>query len=145
MTATVFVDTNVLIYALDQADLKKQAAAESWRTALWETQRGRISLQVLQEFYAKVIQKRPAAKNNARAEVLDLFAWRPLGMTTQLLELGWTMQDRFHLSFWDSLIVAAAKTCGCLYLLTEDLQAGQDFAGLKVISPFLTQPSALLQ
>jgi predicted nucleic acid-binding protein len=145
MTATVFVDTNVLIYALDQADPKKQAAAESWRAALWKTQRGRISLQVLQEFYAKVSKKWPTAKNDARAEVLDLFAWRPLGMTTQLLELGWTMQDHFHLSFWDSLIVAAAKTCGCVYLLTEDLQAGQDFAGVTVISPFLTQPSSVLE
>jgi predicted nucleic acid-binding protein len=145
MTATVFVDTNVFIYAVDKADLSKMAAARAWRSELWKSRRGRISMQVLQEFYAKSSQKWPAARTQARAEVTDLFAWRPLVITAPLLELGWRMQDLFHLSFWDSLIVAAAKASGCAYLLTEDLQVGQDFGGLTVVSPFLTQPALLLR
>lgn len=61
MTAPIFVDTNVLIYALDQADRNKQQAARAWRTELWKSRRGRVSFQVLQEFYVKVTQKWPAA------------------------------------------------------------------------------------
>ena len=69
MTAPVFVDTNVLIYALDRGDLKKQQLAWAWRTELWKSQSGRISFQVLHEFYVRVAQKWPSARDQARAEV----------------------------------------------------------------------------
>jgi predicted nucleic acid-binding protein len=144
MTATVFVDTNVLIYALDPAHLKKQAAAQEWRTKLWATRQGRLSIQVLQEFYAKVTYKWPNLRDKARDEVRDLFAWQPIPIDDVLIELSWKIQNRFQLSFWDSLIVAAAKTAGCRYLLTDDLQAWQNLDGVQVTSPFLTKPSALL-
>ena len=65
MTAPVFVDTNVLIYALDEADRKKQQLAQAWRMELWKSRRGRISYQVLQEFYVKVTQKWPTARERA--------------------------------------------------------------------------------
>ncbi len=64
MTAPVFVDTNVLIYALDDADPKKQEAARLWRAELWKSRRGRISFQVLQEFYVRVTQKWPRARRS---------------------------------------------------------------------------------
>ena len=144
MTATVFVDTNVLIYALDVADPKKHAAAQVWRSALWTSRQGRLSIQVLQEFYVKVTQKWPKTRDRARAEVQDLLAWHPVPMDHVLIELGWKLQDRFQLSFWDSLIVAAAKTAGCRYLLTEDLQPGQNLEGVLVTNPFLTPPSSVL-
>jgi len=140
----VFVDTNVLLYAVDEADPKKQAAARAWRTALWKTRTGRISFQVLQEFYVKVRQKWPSAAEHARAEVRDLLAWRPVAIDAGLLELGWKIQDRYRLSFWDALIVAAAKSGSCQYLLTEDLQAGQNLDGVTVISPFRTSPESTL-
>lgn len=144
MTATIFVDTNVLIYALDPADPKKQQAAQAWRTNLWDRQKGRVSFQVLQEFYAKVTQKWPAAGAEARAEVRDLLAWRPVLVDADLLERGWKIQDRYQLSFWDALIVAAAKSIACGYLLTEDLQAGQDLDGVVVVNPFRCDPASLL-
>lgn len=74
MTAPVFVDTNVFIYALDKADLKKHEAALRWRAELWKSRLGRISYQVLQEFYAKVTQKWPGAREEARSEARDLLA-----------------------------------------------------------------------
>jgi predicted nucleic acid-binding protein len=143
MTATLFVDTNVLIYAVDRADLKKHAAANAWRAHLWATRRGRVSVQVLQEFYAKISTKWPAARDNARAEIMDLIAWNPVQIDTVLIQAGWKIQDRFQLSFWDSLIVAAAKIAGCRYLLTEDLNSGQDLDGVSVINPFSTAPNSL--
>lgn len=145
MTAPVFVDTNVLIYALDRAHLKKQEAARAWRAELWKSRRGRISFQVLQEFYVKVTQKWPRARQEARSEVRDLLAWRPVAVDDVILERGWGIQDRYRLSFWEALIVAAAKAASCGYLLTEDLQADQDFDGLLVVNPFLRDPSSLLR
>jgi predicted nucleic acid-binding protein len=145
MTAAVFVDTNVFIYALDRADPKKQQAARDWRAELWKSRRGRISFQVLQEFYAKVTQKWPAARDEARAEVRDLLTWRPVPVDVAILERGWKVQDRYQLSYWDALIVAAAKSVSCRYLLTEDLQAGQDVDGVIVVNPFLSNPASLSQ
>jgi predicted nucleic acid-binding protein len=143
MTALVFVDTNVLIYALDDGDLKKQHAARAWRTDLWKRGLGRVSFQVLQEFYVKVTRKWPTAREQARAEVRDLLAWQPVVLNAAILERGWGIQDRYQLSYWDALIVAAAKSASCRYLLTEDLQADQDLDGVVVINPFLRDPNAL--
>jgi predicted nucleic acid-binding protein len=143
MTAPVFVDTNVLIYAMDEADRKKHEAARLWRAELWKSRRGRISYQVLQEFYVKVTQKWPGAREQARAEVRDLLAWQPVSAEAPLLERAWRIQDRYRLSFWDALIVAAAKVASCRYLLTEDLQADQEMEGVIVINPFLHDPASL--
>ena len=143
MTAPVFVDTNVFIYAFDDADPKKQQAAEQWRAELWQSRRGRVSFQVLQEFYVNIAHKWPASREEARAEVRNLMAWRPVPMDGALLERSWRIQDRYKLSFWDAAIVAAAKAASCGYLLTEDLQAGQDLDGIVVINPFLRDPSFL--
>jgi predicted nucleic acid-binding protein len=144
MIATVFVDTNVLLYALDRADLKKQERARAWRTELWERRCGRISVQVLQEFYANVVRKWPSTLELARSEIRNLQAWRPVTIDIELLEHGWRIQDRYQLSFWDALIVAAAKSSESTYLLTEDLQAGQELDGITVIDPFQTLPTSLL-
>ncbi len=136
-TALVFVDSNVLLYAVDEADRKKRKVAREWRAELWKSRRGRVSFQVLSEFYVNAVRKRPSAREEARAEVRDLLAWKPVVGDAALLERGWKIQDRYQLSYWDALIVAAAKIASCGYLLTEDLQAGQDFEGVEVVNPFL--------
>jgi predicted nucleic acid-binding protein len=143
MTAPVFVDTNVLIYAVDLADPQKQRVAQSWLDELWKNKLGRLSFQVLQEFYVKVSQKGLSTAHNARAEIRDLLTWKPIPVTADLLERSWKIQDRYQLSFWDSLIVAAAKSTFCRFLLTEDLQSGQDLDGLLVVNPFLRDPASL--
>ena len=144
MSDLIFVDTNVLIYALDDADLKKQQAAQAWRSELWKSRRGRISFQVLQEFYVKVTQKWPDASEEARSEVRDLLTWRPLPVDSEILQQSWKIQDRYRLSFWDALIVSAAMAASCKYLLTEDLQSGQRLGNLIVVNPFLRDPNAVL-
>ena len=143
MSALVFVDTNVFLYAMDASDLSKQAAASAWRTHLWKQHSGRTSFQVLQEFYVKAVQKWPGALNAARAEVRDLLAWRPVSVGPGILLESWKIQDRYRLSFWDSLIVAAAKASSCRFLLTEDLQHGQDLDSLEVLNPFRRDPASL--
>jgi len=140
----VFVDSNVFLYAVDEADPDKQRAARKWRAELWKSRRGRVSFQVLGEFYVNAVRKRPAAREEARAEVRDLLAWNPVVADAALLERGWKLQDRYQLSYWDALIVAAAKAASCRYLLTEDLQAGQKLDGIEVVNPFLREPESVL-
>jgi predicted nucleic acid-binding protein len=108
--ALVFVDSNVLLYAVDEADLYKQQAAREWRSELWRSRRGRVSFQVVSEFYVNALRKRPSAREEARAEVRDLLAWNPVVADAAQLDRGWKMQYRYRLSYWDALIVAAAKT-----------------------------------
>jgi predicted nucleic acid-binding protein len=143
MTAPVFVDSNVFLYAMDEADPKKQQAARNWRAELWKNRLGRISFQVLSEFYVNAVRKRPGARDEARAEVRDLLAWNPLTTDAALVEQGWKIQDRYQLSYWDALMVAAAKASACGYLLTEDLPAGQKLDGIEVLNPFLRGPNSI--
>jgi predicted nucleic acid-binding protein len=146
MSETVFVDTNVLLYARDASEPVKQPCARAWLDALWELQRGRLSYQVLNEYYVAATRKlQPGlARESARADVRDLMAWRPVGVDSALLEDAWWLEARFSLSFWDSLIVAGARAAGCRYMLTEDLQHGQDLDGLAVVDPFAVEPQDLL-
>ena len=143
MSGLVFVDTNVLLYAVDKSDQRKQERARAWREWLWETRRGRLSFQVLQEFYSNVRRRWPNATVAARQEIGDLLQWKPIGVNEPLLLSAWQVEDRYGFSFWDSLIVAAAKASLCGFLLSEDLQTGQNIEGLLVVSPFLTRPDEI--
>ncbi len=100
---------------------------------------------MLQEFFVNATQKlKPGLdRRTAREEVRDLRAWRPLTLTLDTVEAAWGVQDRFGLSFWDALIVASALAGGCRYLLTEDLQHGQELDGLQVVSPFRVRPGEI--
>lgn len=142
MTGQVFVDSNVLVYRHDIVNPEKQARAAAWMEYLWRSRQGRLSMQVLQEFYVNVTQKlKPGLdRASARQEIRDLTAWRPLLISSFTLLAAWELQDQYRLSWWDSLIVATAQAGGCSLLLTEDLQHGQDFAGLRVTSPFVEDP-----
>lgn len=144
MSDLVFVDSNVLIYAVDESNPKKHEAARLWRSELWKSHRGRISFQVLDEFYANVDRKWPAAREHLQAEIRNLMTWRPIELNAELLEEAWRIQAHFKLSFWDALIVSAAQAASCRYLLTEDLQEGQEMDGVVVVNPFRSGTTEIL-
>jgi len=145
MSATVFVDTNVLLYARDTSEAAKQSLARAWVDTLWAQRRARLSYQVLDEYYVGLTRKLDPGldRDAAQADVRDLLAWRPVAVNGPLLEDAWRLEERYGLHFWDAQIVAAARAAGCRYLLTEDLQSGQDLAGVTVVDPFTTRPEAL--
>jgi predicted nucleic acid-binding protein len=145
MSATVFVDTNVLLYARDASESRKQPLARAWVDALWEQRRARLSYQVLNEYYVAATRKLEPGLDpgTAQADVRDLLAWRPVSVDPASLEDAWRLEDRYGLHPGDAHIVAAARVAGCRYLLTEDLQAGQDLAGVTVVDPFVTRPEEL--
>lgn len=139
MSDRVFVDTNVLIYARDAAQPEKQSRAALWMESLWRNRTGRLSYQVLQEYYVIVTQKlKPGlATEKARQDVRRLVLWQPERTDAALLESAWSLADRYGFSWWDAQIVAAAKRARCSLLISEDLQDGLNIDGLRIINPFL--------
>jgi len=137
-----FVDTNVLVYHRDSSDPERQARAAEWMARLWDEGSGRVSVQVLHEYYVTVTGKLDPGmpREEAREDIAALRAWNPLAPDAGLLEDAWAVEDRYRLSFWDAMIVAAAHRLDCRTLLTEDLQDGQDLDGLLVRSPFTLDP-----
>ena len=105
---------------------------------LWRDRSGRLSTQVLNEYYAVVTQKLTPAlsPDEAQIEIRTFFAWRPRVLDTATIEQAWQVQGRYRFNWWDALIVAAAQLSGCGQLLTEDLQAGQNLDDLVVANPF---------
>lgn len=137
----VFVDTNVLVYARDASEPVKQPKAAAWLEQLWRARTGRLSFQVLQEFYVTVTRKLDPGltPNEARAEVRNFLAWQPVAVDGEMIEAAWLLEDRHSVSFWDALILAAAKSAGCERLLSQDLSDGSVYNGVEVVNPF-TRP-----
>ncbi len=146
MTALVFVDTNVHLYAKDARDLPKQIRANEWLSWCWSQRAGRISTQVLNEFYNNAITKfrNAVTVEKAREQVRILQLWQPPHLDTYAVEGAWVIQDRFKLSYWDALIVSSAQQQGCNYLLSEDMQHLQRYETVEVINPFLMSPTELI-
>lgn len=141
----IFVDTNVWVYALDVAAGSRHQMARRWTQVLWASRRGRVSVQVLQELYATLTRKlKPGLPPfAAQVEVRALLPWLPIEINPSILDRAWHLESRFQLSWWDALIVASAQAGACRYLLTEDLQDGQDIDGLLVVNPFRATPEDL--
>jgi len=138
MTGPCFVDANVFIYARDPEERSKQALADQWIAQLWRAGLGRTSSQALSEFYVTVTRKlsQPLSKAEAWADVELFLAWNPQPIDTPVLERAQKVEARFQLSWWDSLIVAAAQVQHCVLLLTEDLQDGAVYGSVTARNPF---------
>ncbi len=137
MTAREFLDTNVLVYAYDSSDRRKQRAAQDLvRRAL----AGEIviSAQVLAEFAVTLLHKiSPAASPEDVAAVLD--ALGPIGVIApdgDLVRRAVEARGLYGIHFYDGMIVAAAERGGCERLWSEDLNAGQKYFGVTVENPF---------
>ena len=140
MSGNCFVDTNIFVYFRDASEAEKQKTAAHWLKRLWERQEGRISWQVLNEYYVTVTHKlKPGLdRDMARSDVRILMSWNPVAVDGTIMEKAWGLQDHHNFSWWDALIIAAAVETGCTTLLSEDLQHGQAIHGLTIVNPFIT-------
>lgn len=138
MSDVVFVDTNILVYAHDaDAGLKHERAIEKLRE-LWESGTGRLSVQVLQEFYVNVTRKltTPVARSTAREVVTAYGAWIREATTVATVIRAIDIAEMAQISYWDALIVASAEQAGAAHLYSEDLNADQTIAGVEIVNPF---------
>ena len=142
--STVFVDTNVLLYAQDPRSPDKQRRASGWLAACWRSTCGRISTQVLAELYVNLRRTAPGlAIEECRRLVRRYRVWNPWTVDDTTVDIAWRLQDNASLNYWDALMVAAAQQQGCAALLTEDLQHDRQFDGVRILNPFITGPEWL--
>lgn len=142
---SVFVDTNVLLYSFDERYPSKRERSCAWISRCWTSRCGRLSTQVLNEFYANA-RKRFAdslSAADARAEVRRYQLWNPWMIDQPTIETAWAVEGRYGVNYWDALMVAAAQHQGCSWLLTEDLQHEQRIGDLRIVNPFRTGPELL--
>jgi predicted nucleic acid-binding protein len=139
MSDRTFVDTNVLIYAHDVDAKSKHEAAKSVLSDLWDERKGVLSTQVLQEFYVNVTRKirRPISKESARLVVSSYVIWC-VDTTHAEISTAFRIEDEYRIGFWDALIVASALKSRTNRILSEDLNAGQTIAGIRIENPFLS-------
>jgi predicted nucleic acid-binding protein len=137
MSAKTFVDTNVLIYAHDVDAKAKHEVAKSVLRELWSERSGVLSMQVLQEFYVNVTRKiaKPLAKAEARLVVNSYSIWCVETTHTEIAD-AFRIEDESRIGFWDALIVASAAKSGTVRILSEDLNAQQRIAGIRIENPF---------
>ena len=136
MTGLCFVDADVLVYIRDPRDRAKQARANAWHEHLWRERRGRTSMQVLSEYYVNARRLGGVAADDLWKSVERYLAWNPQPIDEPLLRRAHEVEQRWRLSWWDSMVVAAAQLQDCALLLTEDLQDGGVYGTLTVRSPF---------
>ena len=138
MTAPSFVDTNVLLYAGAKAP---EDAAKRQQARQLLAQPGLVfSAQVLQEFYSAAVSKQrlQLTHEDAVAALEALAAFPIWPVTRELVLEAIAAKQRFQISYWDAAILTAAKQMGCSTLYSEDLNAGQDYDGVRVINPFVS-------
>lgn len=143
-----FLDTNVLVYAVDEGEPEKQAVARDLlRTAV--DNEFVLSTQVLSEFYVVVTRKLevPLPEEVAAQAVDMLGTLAVVPADANLVKAAIRVGRSSQISYWDALVVAAAEAAGCERLLSEDLGDGQSIGEVRVENPFrargrpLTAPS----
>ena len=146
----IFADTNLLLYVRDDGERAKQIRATEWHERLWREGLGRTSAQVISEYYVnlKRVAGSRVSADEAWAQASRYLAWKPRAIDDEVLASAREIERRYRISWWDSLIVAAAQLQGCELLLTEDLQDGMRFGSVTVRSPFtleVREPAAPYQ
>ena len=144
MSDRAFVDTNILVYAHDADSGEKHTIAVKTMTDLWESRKGIISTQVLQELYVTLTRKvaSPLRGNIARRLIRNYLTWELVVNDGPIILHATEIEDNYRLSFWDSLIVAAAYSKNATIILTEDLNDGQHIEGIMIRNPLLVNPSS---
>ncbi len=132
-----FVDTNVLLYAVsvlsEDADKRRRA-----RELLTEADLA-VSVQVLQEFYHQAThpsRSAPLTHDDALLFMEPIMSFHVQAVTLEVFRAALSIRQRFGLSYWDSAILAAARTIGCDAVYSEDMSSEQDYNDLRVINPF---------
>jgi len=134
----VFLDTNIVVYANDARDQHKQARAIEVVTRLMREGNGVISTQVMQEYAVTASGKLHQHPDAILRQLLLLESLEVVQMTPALIRRALELQSRYVIDFWDASILSAAEHARCGLLLSEDLNPGQLYAGLRVENPFET-------
>jgi predicted nucleic acid-binding protein len=134
---TAFFDTNILVYADDAASPAKQARAISLFTEYWKHEAAVISLQVMQEYFSAATRKFGVTAETAQRKVELLARGRVVQFTGRDVISAIELHRLNRLSFWDAMIVHAARLANASVLYSEDMQHGVTLGGVRIENPFL--------
>jgi predicted nucleic acid-binding protein len=136
MAARTFIDTNILIYAeVSDSPVKKEVALALLKQHFLETT-GVLSTQVLQEYCNVAVKKLKLPMQHIR-EQLDLYEqFEVIQVTPTIIRLGLDLHQTRSISFYDALILGSAQIAGCSTVLSEDMNAGEMVAGVRIENPF---------
>jgi predicted nucleic acid-binding protein len=140
MSDRSFLDTNIFVYSFDANAPDKAAIANRLISEALASHKGVISYQVVQEFFNLALRRFQQPMNASQAEQYLATVLRPLlavHSSAALYSEALRLYGQGGLSWYDALIVAAAQQSGCDILLSEDLQHGRNFGGLRIANPFL--------
>lgn len=139
MNDKCFVDTNILIYAHDRTAGTKHRRAQALVENLWESGRGALSTQVLQELCANLRRKvaHPVSPEELRVLIRDYSAWEIVVNTASSILNALEIEQRYNTSFWDALVIQAAESCGASILYSEDLAVGQRHGTVQIVNPLI--------
>ena len=139
MTGSDFFDTNILVYAYDSHDPAKQKKAQDMLTQGTKRGNGVISTQVLGEFFTVVTRKiqQPISVVDAREIINHVSVMDVQEIDLLIVKRALETVETYNISYWDSLIVAAAERAGCERIMTEDLNTGQLYHGITATNPFI--------
>jgi len=135
-SALAFVDTNVLLYSIDDTEPHKQGIAAALLEQLGRSNTGVLSTQVLLEFAFNLTRKFKLSQTTAERMTTAYTAWQVVDSDVPLVLLGLARSAQNQVSIWDAMVIEAALRCGAKTLYTEDLTHGQRFGGLTVVNPF---------
>ncbi len=138
MPGRVFFDTNILVYAHDSESPEKKARSQELIFQSLRDGTGVISPQVLSEFFVTVTQKvaKRLAVDHARAEILLLATMATVDLDATLVVRAVDLKEKWQVSYWDGLILAAAERAECDIVYSEDLSAGQSYGSVTVRNPY---------
>jgi len=138
MRDKIFLDTNIIVYAHDRSSSDKHEAAKEIMDYLWESRKGVISVQVLQEFFVCITKKivKPLLIKNARIILEYLSNWDVVVNDKYITLKAIDLHEKYRFSFWDSLVIQAAIQGQAGILLSEDLPDGQIVKDLRILNPF---------
>jgi predicted nucleic acid-binding protein len=137
MMSKIFIDTNILVYAMDGGSPVKQERCREQLKSLKDDVRGVISTQVMKEFYVATTKKLGADALIAK-DILHRFERFEIVMITpEIIKDSIDCSIINRLSFWDSLIVVSAESARCAKLWTEDLNHGQIIRGVRIENPLI--------
>jgi predicted nucleic acid-binding protein len=137
MAERSFIDTNLLIYAEASDAREKQRTALSILKQLYDDANGVLSTQVLQEYCNVALKKLGLPAQHVRAQ-LDLYEqFEVVQVTPVIIRAALDLHQTRSLAFYDSIILASAQASGCVVLLSEDMNAGEVAAGVRIVNPFV--------
>jgi len=139
MSGKCFVDTNILVYVHDLSAGAKCSRAQELTSELWDSRKGVVSTQVLQELYIALRRRLriPVSIANAAEILRDYFQWEVVINNRDSIIRAAEFEARFKISFWDGLILQAAERAGADLTYSEDLSHGQIYGSVRVLNPFM--------